>query len=33
MENIDDNKHINPVTITAYIYRLKNGAQPFKMMS
>ena len=33
MKNSDGNKHTNPVTITTYIHQLKNGAQPFKMMS
>ena len=33
MENIDDDKHTNPVTITTYIHQLKKGAYPFKMTS
>ena len=33
MKNIGDNKHTNPVTVTAYIQQLKNELQPFKMTS
>ena len=33
MQNNDDNKHKNPVTITMYIHQLKNSTQPFEMTS